>query len=389
MKILYHHRTRATDAQGIHIEALCNAFRTLGHDVRMVAPLAARHKAPEPKAEDSNPSKYKNRNGSARQMMYEIAAIFYNIPAFFILMFNVILYRPDFIYERYSLFSMAGLCVARLRRIPFILEVNAPLSVEMKAYESLSFGCAAQAVEDWLCARATRTVVVSEVMKSIFVARGIPEENLVVMPNGVDRRLFDREQSGQYTRRKLGMGEGKFVVGFVGWVRPWHGVEGLVDAVATLKKKFPGICLLIVGDGPALDGIKARVTESGLQNDAIFTGPVSGEQVPELISMMDVAVQPDVTEYASPIKLFEYLAMGKAVIAVRKPNIEEVVTDGSEALLFDKGNIDQLAERLEWLYTDAELRKRLGEAGAQLIDKRSYTWTGNARKVLELVNGTT
>lgn len=389
MRILYHHRTRATDAQGIHIAALCNAFRELGQDVRIVAPLAAGAKAAGSRNEKDNTRTTGNRNRVAGQLFYEIAALFYNIPAFFILLFNIIVHRPNFLYERYSLFSVAGLCAARLCRIPFVLEVNAPLSVEMKAYESLCLGRAAQAVEDWLCIRSTRTLVVSGVMKSIFVARGVPEENLVVMPNGVDRRLFDRENYGQITRQDWGIGADDFVVGFVGWVRPWHGLEGLVDAVAGVKNKIPEIRLLIVGDGPALEGIKHRVSDHDMEDNVIFTGPLPGERVPELVAIMDVAVQPDVTEYASPIKLFEYLAMGKAVVAVRKPNIEEIVTDGTEALLFDKGNVGELAGSLELLYRDEALRNRLGQAGAELIDKRSYTWTGNAHKVLEIINDAT
>ncbi len=117
----------------------------------------------------------------------------------------------------------------------------------------------------------------------------------------------------------------------------------------------------------------------------VFSGAVPREEVPDHVAAMDVAVQPDVTDYASPIKLFEYLAMGKAVVAPDKPNIREVVADGQEALLVPPGSAAAMAEALARLHRDAALRRTLGARAARLVSERAYHWEGNARRVLEAV----
>lgn len=382
MRILYHHRTRAEDAQGIHIEALCSAFRALGHEVELVGPVT---RAGGGQGAASAQRAANTLFGVAvPAWFYELLAIGYNLPALAVLVLRMLRRRPDLLYERYALFNVAGLLAARLFRVPFVLEINAPLSEEMQAHGTLVFRRAARAIEDWLCRRATRTVVVTAAMAEIFAQRGAHRERLMVIPNGVDRRHFNTGVDGGPVRRRLGL-EGRFVVGFVGWIRPWHGVDRLLDALARLVPEFPRLHLMLVGDGPALPDLRAQAQRLSLEDAVTFVGSVAREQVPCYIAAADVAVQPDVTSYASPIKLFEYLAMGRPVVAPRRPNIEEVITEGRDGLLFTPGDVDELAGCLRRLLKEEQLRRDLALEAERLVEQRGYYWEANAQRVLAAV----
>ncbi len=389
MRILYHHRTRGEDAQGVHIQALIDAFRALGHEVDLVGPRrsarGAEASGSQTEAAGSGEAAPRIGGYPIPHWFYELLAFGYNLPAAVRLLVHGWARRPDLIYERYALFSFAGLLVARLLRRPFILEVNAPLSLELQTYGGLVFRGAAQRMEDWLCRRATRTVVVSSAMAKIFTERGVPEERILVLPNGVDCASFHPAVPGDAVRARYGL-EGCRVVGFVGWVRPWHGVDGLLKAMATRLRARDDERLLIVGDGPAVPGLRHQAQEMGLEERVIFTGPVSRAEVPGHIAALDIAVQPDVTAYASPIKLFEYLALGRAVVAPDRPNIREVIEDGVCGRLFSPRDWDALAEVLGALLDDAAARQRLGAAAARRIEQGGYRWTDNARRVIEVVD---
>lgn len=392
MKILYHHRTRGEDAQGIHIHSLCKAFRELGHSVELVAPLQRRSPArPEDVPQAAGPAS--PDEGDARPTLagvpipfwfYEALSLAYNLPAMVLLLVAVWRHRPDFIYERYSLFSFAGRLVAWLTRRPLVLEVNAPLSLELQTHGDLVFRRLAQRIEDGLCRRADRTIVVTGAMADIFAARGVPRERLMVMPNGVDGAYFHTGVDGSAIREHYGLQQAR-VVGFVGWIRPWHGVDGLIHAVASLRARHPDLHLLIVGDGPAVPALRQQVREQGLEGCVHFTGSVERDAIPAHIAALDIAVQPDVTDYASPIKLFEYLALGRAVVAPDKPNIREVVQDGQGALLFPPRDWGALAEQLDRLLADDAWRRQLGDQAAALVESRGYTWQANARHVVSSV----
>ena len=382
MRIIYHHRTRGEDAQGIHINELCKAFRALGHDVHMVALAAAKSGGTKQTGDRKPNSLFGIR---IPHWLYELMAIAYNLPAFVALTVAVLRYRPDFIYERYAMFTVAGQAVARLFGLPFILEVNAPLSLEMKNHGQLVFQGIARRVEDWLCRHASRVIVVSGPMGTIFSSWGAPADKLMVVPNGVDHQQFHAGVDGSGVRDRWQL-QDKFVVGFVGWIRPWHGVDKMIDALSQLRDRLPKLQLLIVGDGPAVPDLKTQAQALGVADRICFTGPVASADVATHVAAMDVTVQPDVTDYASPIKLFEYLAVGKPVIAPRKDNITEIVSEGEQALLYVPGQVDELVEAIEKLYRDDALRTRLGDNAQRLVIERGFNWQTNAGRVIEAVS---
>src|SRR5262249_49774108 len=114
------------------------------------------------------------------------------------------------------------------------------------------------------------------------------------------------------------------------------------------------------------------------------TGVVDRDRVPDYVAAFDVALQPAVVPYASPLKLFEYLAMGRAIVAPATPNISEVLTDGENAVLFDPASPDGMRSALEKLLNDGELRRRIAEGARRTIEQRKLTWSNNAQRVADL-----
>jgi len=385
MKILYHHRTRAEDAQGVHINSLCQAFMRLGHKVNVVGPVKSGNKY----ADKENNKDAGNRptvvmGFAVPQWLYELLALGYNVYGFMILCLSIQRDRPDLIYERYAIFNVAGRLASGVYKIPFVLEVNAPLSLEMQKYGQLKLCGLARKIEDWLCSSSTKTVVVSDKLREIIEKRGVPHKQFLVIHNGVDRKIFNPQIDGMQIRSELGLSD-YFVVGFVGWMRSWHGIDLLIEAANILHDEIPGLRVLLVGDGPAVKQLTEQVNKLKLEEKVIFTGSVSRKQVPKYIAAMDVAIQPNVTEYASPIKLFEYVALAKAVIAPRQDNIREVVEDGQNAILFTPGNSSEIADCIRKLNANRSLMQEISKNAGCLINDKGYYWEENACRVLDAI----
>ncbi len=200
------------------------------------------------------------------------------------------------------------------------------------------------------------------------------------MPNGVDRKLFAAERIDRDAKSKHQL-EGKTVLGFTGFVRDWNGLEPAVDLLPRLP---PEVVLLIVGDGPARPSLEARAHAAGVGARVIFTGVVAREMIASLISTFDIALQPAANPYASPLKLFEYLALGRVVVAPDQPNLREVLAHGKNAWLFDPAEPGALQRAVEQLLNDTDTRQRLALGAVSTIAERELTWERNAERVLAL-----
>ena len=186
-------------------------------------------------------------------------------------------------------------------------------------------------------------------------------------------------------RKSFGF-DGKIVLGFVGWFRKWHGLEELLRAYVTHNMQQKNICLLLVGDGPAYKDLEIYARKNGIfETGVTFTGPVARKDIPSYIATFDLALQPDVTDYASPIKLFEYMAMEKGVIAPNKDNIKEIVGHGYKAL-FEAGNWDDMARTILEYAQSKQQAIELGKQAQNILYENQYLWLENARRSLGLLN---
>jgi glycosyltransferase involved in cell wall biosynthesis len=171
-------------------------------------------------------------------------------------------------------------------------------------------------------------------------------------------------------------------LGFVGWFKPWHRLDTVIELLAARPAWRGRIHLLLVGDGPETAALRALVHARGLESSVTFTGPVGRDLIYDHIDAFDVALQPHVTEYASPMKIFEYLALGKCVVAPDLENIREILTHGEDALLFRAGDPADMGRAIEILANDPERVQRFGQAARRKIETRRYFWMDNARRAL-------
>jgi glycosyltransferase involved in cell wall biosynthesis len=319
--------------------------------------------------------------------MYECAELGYNLVGGRRVAKAIREFRPDFIYDRYNSYNTAAVNPARRAGVPVMLEVNAPVAYERVAYEHLQLKMPwlARRYERYVCSAADHVFTVSTPLKRHLVDRvGVPAARITVLPNGANPAKFDPGIDGTAVRARYGI-LGKTVIGFVGILRPWHGLEMLLEAFAQLGSAREDLCLLIVGDGPIEAELKARAAALGVSARVTFTGRLSHEGVRDHVAAFDVAVSPKATFYASPMKILEYMAMAKPVVAPAMDNIRDIVDAGRTGMLFEPENVPALRQALQQLVDDRALCIRLGrQARAEIESPR--TWQSNARRVIEQVS---
>jgi glycosyltransferase involved in cell wall biosynthesis len=382
MKILYHHRTASKDGQAVHIEEMIEALRSLGHEVRVVAPVAEDSGSHGQMGSDMG---WVHRlKALLPKALYELMELAYSLVAYRKLMAAARDFQPDAIYERYNLFLLSGWMASHRLKLPLLLEVNAPLAEERAKH---SGGLALRALAEWAEGQAwrgaDRVLPVTQVLAQHVLARGVPPERVVVIPNGINRSHFAEAPQPDEAKARLGL-KGRLVLGFTGFVRDWHGVDRIIDWMASPAAPAH-THLLIVGDGPVRPALEQQAQRLGLSHRVAFTGVIDRHQVPAHVAAFDVALQPAVTAYASPLKLMEYLALGKATVAPAVPNLQEVLTDGVNALLFQEGVPGALEAALTRLCEDDALRQRLAQGAHDTIDRLELTWRGNACRVVAMV----
>jgi glycosyltransferase involved in cell wall biosynthesis len=294
--------------------------------------------------------------------------------------------KPDFIYERYSLWGMSGLWLARKLGIPLVLEVNAPLVYEQQQYRAgLTCPPLARWVERHVWQGADLVIAVSESLRGQLQRSVVDPRRIQVLPNAVDPRLFQGDSTGSALRENLNL-DGHFTVGFVGTFRPWHGVDLLLATFQDLHRIDPKTHLLLVGEGPLRSRFEEQVRNAGLEKAVTFAGRIAHQEVPKYLAAMDVTVAPypALDEfYYSPIKLFEYMAAGRAVVASRVGQVAEILIDGQTGFLFEPGDSADLLRCLLQVKADPTLSLELGRRASASCSE--HTWNRNASRVIDWV----
>lgn len=389
MNILYHHRTQGKGVEGIHIMGIVNAFRALYHSVFVLGPIG------------TNPrlvyrvSKSKNIKDSVfiwsfiskftPEVVFEAFEVFYNLYSF-VRLYIIMKQRSfDFIYERYALFHFGVLLAARLRKVPVILEVNDAAAI--RRVRPLKFRKLACWFEKNIFQNAQGLVTISTYLKDYILSYGIDDYKVSIIPNAIDPENYASVRTPKLLVRKQHQFQDKLVVGFVGLFVSWNGILSFLDIFKKICDSYPDVHLLLVGDGPERQKIQTKIKELELMKRVTITGYVSHQSVPGYIRVFDIAIMPDSNEYRSPVKIFEYMAMGKPIIAPSYLPIKEILTQNKNALLFEPEDNEKLLLSLERLIKDPHLRSSLGRRAKQDVFEK-HTWSQNADKILQLLHST-
>ncbi|KOO15090.1 glycosyl transferase family 1 [Vibrio xuii] len=284
----------------------------------------------------------------------------------------------DFVYERYSLWSHAGMSYAAHQQIPAILEVNAPLVEEQQKYRGLIDELAAIEVTRQCFDAASLILTVSEQVASYVDSYPQAQGKIKVLPNGVNT---DRFSANAINGSK---DNGHFTFGFVGTLKPWHGVDRLVTAFASVHQRFPHTRLLIVGDGPMKNTLASQVISLNLTDCVEITGLVPPADMAGMYRQMNVGVAPypsDIDFYFSPLKVYEYMAAGLPVIGSDIGQISEIVTDHVTGITCSTSSTTSLIKAMEYLVTNPDAAITWGLA-AQTEAQSHHSWKHRLDNIL-------
>jgi glycosyltransferase involved in cell wall biosynthesis len=376
MRILYHHRIASRDGQITHIEEMIHALKALGHEVRLVGPEV--HQSD--RGDGGSAGWVGTLKAALPAALYELAEAGYALVSFRRLRRAVREFKPHVIYERYALYQPAGVWVSKLTGIPLLLEVNAPYAIARRKYNGLKLGWLADQVERYTFRGASRVFPITKVLGDILQTMGVQADRIRVIPNGINPADYQSLPDAQAVKARYGLA-GRTVIGFIGFVREWDQLDRIVAWLAR-RPKDDTCSLLIVGDGPVRRELEAQAASLGIAHKLVFTGVVPRTEVPGAARAFDIALQTALVPYASPLCLFEYMALGKAILAPDQPNHHEVLVRDEDCEMYDPQSADGIEKALDRMMADSPRLEQLGQAANRALHTRGYMWSGNATRVV-------
>ena len=388
MNILYHHRTQGKGVEGVHIMGIVNSLRQLGNSVEILCLPGTNPEESLDRVHNNKISRksffakfYARFSGSCPRAVFDLLGFLYNLFTYLKLIGKNDV--PDLIFERYSFFSFAATCYAKQKGIPIFLEVNN--LIDLDSVREIKLKSLGRFIEKRVLKNVSHIITVSGFNKQCLINEGVCSSKITVLPNAFDTEIFD---PSKIERNSGGGGVGfsttnEIVIGFVGLFVPWHGLDFLCRAFFDLIDIHNNIRLLLVGDGPVKDDIVEFARVNGFLDKIAITGFVAHSDVPLYISAMDIAVMPDSNTHGSPMKIFEYMAMGIPVVAPRYGPIVEIISDGETGVLFEPQNIKSFKKSLNKLIGDYKLRREIGAFGMDFV-WANHTWLDNGRRITKL-----
>ncbi len=229
------------------------------------------------------------------------------------------------------------------------------------------------------CNSADAVITITEALKDLMVSRGVDGSKITVVPNCVHTDLFSPLEKDQKLAKELGISDEDRVIGYIGSIVNYEGLDDLLAALALLVRDgITNFKFLMVGDGAVLDELRQQVVELGLQSYVVITGRVPHEEVQRYYSLVDITPFPRkphlVCEVVSPLKPFEAMASQKAVIVSSCAALTEIIKNGENGLIFEKGNILSLRDAIKRLIVDDELRRKLSTNGREwVVSERDWS----------------
>lgn len=299
---------------------------------------------------------------------------------------------PAFVYQRYTLNGFTAVQLARRWRVPLVTEYNgSEVWVARHWGRPLRYESLSARIERVNLQNAHLVSVVSKPLADEVQALGIGLSRILVNPNGVEPAVYRPDIDAVAVRRRFGL-DGRIVVGFIGTFGPWHGAEVLARAFGDVLNATPllrdRVRMLWIGDGAGLPRVREILAAGGVLEQCAFTGLVPQAEGPQYLAACDIFASPHVPNpdgspfFGSPTKLFEYMAMGRGIVASSLDQIAEILEHGRTALMVPPGDAAALSGALLRLIDDEALRNRIG-AEARRVALERHTWREHVRRTID------
>jgi glycosyltransferase involved in cell wall biosynthesis len=367
--LAYLHYLTADDMACHHARQFAEAARGLGHRVD----VHAMNQAADPGAGPARPGVLKRR---LRRWLHEPRALLMNAPYLHAELARLRAARPDVLLVRDHFFTATCVPLARRLGLPLVVEVNAP-AAESRLYldQYAHLPAVPERLQAWKLRRADAVTAVSTPLKRHLVATcGLAAERVSVCPNGADATRFHPDLAPDPALAGAGP-----LVGFIGSFQPWHGTALLAAMIRRVAAARPAARFALVGDGPERAALVDGLADLGAR--LIVTGTMPHARMPAVVAALDVGVLPAADFYRCPLKLVEWMAAGRALVAPRHAPIAELVDDGAHGVLVAPDDAAALSAAVVALLDAPERRAALGAAAAARV-QATLTWTHNAERVL-------
>jgi glycosyltransferase involved in cell wall biosynthesis len=357
--------------------AIADGLRRRGHDVRLHFPAVRRggHRKAGGGTE---------RTGALRRYGHIPKLFARNAPWTRRCLETIDLEGPDLVLGLNSLCNVALPLACRIRSVPLVLLCEEPAEYEYSFFYSryYTYPALSRWLEKAALDSAAQVLCISEVLKGYLVRSGLDATRLHVVPNGVDHRLFRPMPQDEGLRDSLGL-TGRLTIGFVGSFNFFPDVRAFIAEARYLVDAHPDVRFLFVGQATNAGGLEQAAASAGLGGSFVFAGPSAHERIPAYLSIVDVAISPyrsDYLFYGSSMKVLEYMAAGKPVVAPAMGQLKELVLDGHNGLLYEAGDLASFGSKVAELVRDPALRARLGEQARRTVE-RGWTWDVQAQRI--------
>lgn len=380
MKILIHHRTQGKGVEAVHVKGIARGMEECGHEVRIVSPPGV-----EISLDETKKGVVKSIARNVPQLFFECLELLHNLAAYSLLAQAKKDFGCDLLYDRYAFLGIAGSLAARAWKVPLAVEVNYTASSDLgvrsrsKILSPLTRIC-----ESFAFTSASLLLPVSTKLARDLQACGCPEYAILVSPNAVDLSRFRQNGTAPAMLKcRLFRQKPDIVIGFVGSFAPWHRVEMLIDScIAVARCTDMKLGLVLIGEGGNRQSLENRAKMVPGNLDVVFPGFVPHSLLPEYIASMDVAVMPHSNDYGSPMKVFEYMAMGKPVVAPDLGPLRDTIDQGLDGLLFRPGSREGLAGALLHLMQQPGMREEMGRRARHRAENE-HNWKSRCMRILD------
>ncbi|MCT2535122.1 glycosyltransferase family 4 protein [Aquibacillus koreensis] len=380
MKILYMSWFSSGEGSKIHAQEFTHAMEQLDHEV-ITKDLSIKKHNPSPGS--THTRKEQAPSSNLKNYLKELKSLVMVFIRFIRLIGYINKYKPERLIYRYSIYDISGMLAAKLFRIPIIYEINGSIEYERDIANKFYIKRFVKTSEKYIFKHASLLLLVSEELKRYFGSKSYNMDHVLVVPNGVDIRKFNQPQPLPERLAQLKQAwSSKKVIGFMGSLKSWHGAERIIDLLPELIQKDQDVRYLIIGDGDQRGVINDKITQSKLQDYVYITGFQDYTIIPSLLDIMDIAVAPyqhiDFFHF-SPLKVMEYMAKGKPVIAPALGQCKDLIAK-DHGILLQENNQEALKHALLKLIMDPDQAMEMGKRGQRYI-REHYTWEQNARRI--------